>query len=97
MSHAKRFVVTEVWVRQRICFGLSETEVLEKNEPGHFARFTSSKTPSDHGLSLSNWHAIEVPEEPKGKPDMVCEEHPDLAWPHDDCPGPGMPPQVTGG
>jgi hypothetical protein len=20
----------------------------------------------------------------------VCEEHPDLEWPHDDCPGPGM-------
>ena len=26
--------------------------------------------------------------------DMVCEKHPHLAWPHDDCPGPGMPPQV---
>lgn len=21
----------------------------------------------------------------------VCEEHPDREWPHDDCPGPGMP------
>jgi hypothetical protein len=21
----------------------------------------------------------------------VCEEHPHLPWPHDDCPGPGMP------
>lgn len=23
--------------------------------------------------------------------DMVCEEHPKLPWPHDDCIGPGMP------
>jgi hypothetical protein len=23
--------------------------------------------------------------------DMVCEAHPWLEWPHDDCPGPGMP------
>lgn len=22
----------------------------------------------------------------------VCEEHPNLIWPHEDCPGPGMPP-----
>lgn len=21
----------------------------------------------------------------------VCEQHPDLEWPHDDCEGPGMP------
>lgn len=21
----------------------------------------------------------------------ICEEHPELPWPHDDCPGPGMP------
>lgn len=21
----------------------------------------------------------------------ICETHPDKAWPHDDCPGPGMP------
>ena len=21
----------------------------------------------------------------------VCEAHPDLGWPHGDCPGPGMP------
>jgi hypothetical protein len=21
----------------------------------------------------------------------VCEQHPDRCWPHDDCPGPGMP------
>ena len=25
-------------------------------------------------------------------PDMVCEAHPWLEWPHDDCAGPGMPP-----
>lgn len=25
--------------------------------------------------------------------DMVCEEHPDKPWPHDDCLGPGMPPR----
>ena len=23
--------------------------------------------------------------------DMICEHHPDYLWPHDDCPGPGMP------
>lgn len=23
--------------------------------------------------------------------DMICEAHPDYLWPHDDCPGPGMP------
>ncbi len=22
---------------------------------------------------------------------MACEAHPALVWPHDDCPGPGMP------
>ena len=21
----------------------------------------------------------------------ICEEHPDLSWPHDDCGGPGVP------
>lgn len=21
----------------------------------------------------------------------ICEEHPELPWPHGDCPGPGMP------
>jgi hypothetical protein len=30
----------------------------------------------------------------KIKPDMVYEQHPDLVWPHDDCGGPGMPPQI---
>jgi hypothetical protein len=24
--------------------------------------------------------------------ECVCERHPDKPWPHDDCPGPGMPP-----
>lgn len=24
-------------------------------------------------------------------PDMICEGHPWLEWPHDSCPGPGMP------
>jgi hypothetical protein len=24
--------------------------------------------------------------------EAVCERHPDKPWPHDDCPGPGMPP-----
>lgn len=24
-------------------------------------------------------------------PDMVCEQHPELEWPHGDCPGPGCP------
>lgn len=43
----------------------------------------------------------EVPEVP-GKMDqepevsMVCEAHPNLEWPHDDCPGPGMPPTAVG-
>lgn len=23
--------------------------------------------------------------------DLICELHPSLEWPHDDCPGPGMP------
>jgi len=23
--------------------------------------------------------------------DMVCEQHPDRVWPHDECAGPGMP------
>lgn len=22
---------------------------------------------------------------------MQCEKHPGVVWPHDDCPGPGMP------
>ncbi len=26
------------------------------------------------------------------QPDMICEAHPTLEWPHDDCAGPGMPP-----
>ena len=25
-------------------------------------------------------------------PDWICEAHPALEWPHDDCSGPGMPP-----
>jgi hypothetical protein len=24
--------------------------------------------------------------------EWVCEQHPDRPFPHDDCPGPGMPP-----
>lgn len=27
---------------------------------------------------------------------MICETHPDLAWPHDDCAGPGCPPSARG-
>jgi len=29
----------------------------------------------------------------RGKCDngWICEEHPDLPWPHDDCGGPGVP------
>ncbi len=26
----------------------------------------------------------------------ICEEHPNLPWPHDDCSGPGMPCQEPG-
>ena len=31
----------------------------------------------------------EAPEQPAS--DMICEKHPELPWPHADCPGPGMP------
>lgn len=27
----------------------------------------------------------------------VCEQHPDLPWPHDQCAGPGMPARDVGG
>lgn len=27
--------------------------------------------------------------------DMICEAHPWLEWPHDDCPGPGCPPTAA--
>lgn len=27
-------------------------------------------------------------------PGLVCEQHPDVPWPHGDCPGPGMLPQA---
>ena len=41
----------------------------------------------------------EVPGQVEQEPevDMVCEAHPDREWPHDDCPGPGMPPRAVGG
>ena len=45
----KIFVVTEVWVKQTVVTGESEEAVLEGNEP------------TGDNLSLSNWHAIEVP------------------------------------
>ena len=28
-------------------------------------------------------------------PDMICERHPWLEWPHDDCAGPGCPPAAA--
>ena len=33
----------------------------------------------------------EIPPEYDSQP-MVCEKHPHLGWPHDDCPGPGISP-----
>lgn len=27
--------------------------------------------------------------------DMICEQHPWLEWPHDDCSGPGCPPAAA--
>ena len=51
----KRFAVTEVWVRQFVVDGLSESEVLEQYDPQTRVAGNMSE------LSLSNWHAIEVP------------------------------------
>ncbi len=38
---------------------------------------------------------VPVPHRPPcarcGDAEWTCEEHPELAWPHDDCPGPGQP------
>jgi len=39
-------------------------------------------------MSLSLLRALCVPCYATG---WICEAHPDHPWPHDDCPGPGMP------
>ena len=41
--------------------------------------------------------SIAINESAPPETDMVCEAHPDRPWPHPvDCPGPGMPRQVSG-
>ena len=46
----KTFVVTEIWMRQMVVEGESEEKVYEEYD------LTGTN------LTLSNWHAIEVPE-----------------------------------
>jgi hypothetical protein len=33
---------------------------------------------------------------PKCDGGFICEQHPALSWPHDECPGPGMPCDAPG-
>lgn len=51
------------------------------------------------GIEAEQAEVPEVPGKVEQEPevDMVCEAHPDREWPHDDCPGPGMPPRAVGG
>jgi hypothetical protein len=47
---SKTFVVYEVWTRHKVVQAESESEALEAAEPKPIT-----------GMSLSNWHAVEVP------------------------------------